>query len=196
MGSCSSQSSNQLNNDITIDNDSDVLNIMMLGDTNVGKTSIVNRYVHENFTNNTESNVATDVHTKTFIHDGQKANLKIWDTAGQERFNAISERHFFRADGALIVFDITSHESYTKVSNLIKSFKIKSKVNSKIILIGNKSDLEDSRLVNFGEASELAKSENISYIETSAKNGYNIDEAFETLVKQCLNSDIEIQNTA
>lgn len=195
MGSCSSKNSNQ-NNEIVIDNNSDVLNIMLLGDANVGKTSIVNRYVHEDFTNFTVSNTATDIHTKVFIHDGQKVNLKIWDTAGQERFNPISERHFYRADGALVIFDITSHDSYTKVGNLINSFQKESKLNSKIILIGNKTDLEDSRRVNFGEASELAKSKDIPYIETSAMNGYNIDEAFETLVKECLTSDIEIRNTA
>ena len=163
--------------------------IMLIGDSNVGKTSIIKRYCKNIFSKSHIATVGIDLETKNIKIGKQVINLQLWDTAGQERYRVLSKNYYNNSDAFIIVYDITNSKSFENVTNWILQIKENASENVKIILFGNKSDLEDQRLINEEEGKKLAKENNINFYETSAENGANVDKAIIDLVKEVINNE-------
>ena len=158
-------------------------NISILGESSVGKTSMVKNLKGVEFDSNQISTVGVDDFTDDVEFENRRYKYKIFDTAGQERYKGISTSTIQQADGFLIVFSVTNKRSFELVDNWINSINeiidIKTKI---LILAGNKADIDpDNREVSKEEAEKYAKSKNIPYFETSAKSGFNIKEIFNRL---------------
>ena len=156
-----------------------LVKIALLGDTTVGKTNLVSRFTDNIFISNNPPTLGYDFKSKTILlkNSKKKAKLQIWDTAGQERYMSLCKTVFQRVDGVILVYDITEIKSFDNILNWIKIVK---EFNDKmpILLIGNKTDLEDNRLISYEEGKKLADENNLKFFETSALNGNNVDEAF------------------
>ena len=151
--------------------------ITMLGESTVGKTSIVNVYVGTGFSDNYIATIGLENICKEIqIESGEKIKVKIWDTAGQERFKSISQNTIKNCKGVVVVFDLTNKISFEKVTDWIEQVReLTTKV--PICLFGNKSDLSN-REVTQEEIDKLCKDHNLVYFETSAKNNTGITEGF------------------
>ena len=161
-----------------------VFKILTIGDGGVGKTSILRRYVENKFLKHHLSTIGIDFLSKTLKIKDKEIKLKIWDTAGQERYRQITSHIYKDADGIILVFDVTSEESFNQITDWMEQIKNNvSKEEINLILIGNKCDLED-RMVEKERGEEMAEKLKIKYFETSALTGQGINEAFEELAKQ------------
>ncbi len=167
--------------------------ILLIGDSSVGKTSLIQRYANGIFKEEYLATVGLDYYTKQEMINNINVLVKLWDTAGQERFKALTPNYFRNAEGVVLVYDVTNSESFENLKFWINS--IKSNLGEKnifipIIIIGNKIDMEDMRDITKEDASKFAKENNYKYFETSAKTGEGVDEAIRDLVNQVLaNSD-------
>ena len=160
--------------------------IMIVGDSTVGKTSILRRYCIDEFTNKYATTIGIDFQFKNFTKNDKKIRLQIWDTAGQERFKSVAKNYFNSSDGFIVIYDITNRESFNNIDNWVSQINDVANKSVKFVLFGNKSDLQDSRAVNYDEGAEIAKKNSMVFYETSAKNGENINEGFEFLVDEML----------
>jgi Ras-related protein Rab-11A len=152
----------------------------VIGDSKVGKTSIIQRYTNNTFTHSTLSTIGSDFTNKIISISNSVINLNIWDTAGQERFRCLTSQYYKRASGILIVFDLTSRESFEGINAWLDDLKRNSDEDKTIkLLIGNKSDLP--RKVSFEQAKNFASRRSLNYLETSALEDLNISKAFEEL---------------
>ena len=159
--------------------------ILIIGDSNVGKTSILLQYTSDFFQELHIATIGVEFKLKEITLDNVVYKLNIWDTAGQERFRAITKSFFKAADGIVFVYDVTNKPSFVNIKNWIKDAE--SKANDfKIIIVGNKIDLNDSREVSFEEGKNFAKKKNCPFFESSAKDKINIDEIFITLLEEIL----------
>lgn len=163
------------------------IKFLILGDSGTGKTNILQRFVDDTFNISFISTIGIDFKIKNMKFEDEEKRVYIWDTAGQERFRFITRAYYRGAMGTIIVYDITHRESFNNVEKWIKDIKSNSSENMSIILVGNKKDLEDIREISYEEGIELSNKYGISFYETSAKNNYNIDEAFENLFYQVCN---------
>eukprot|EP01091_Cochliopodium_minus_P001927 TRINITY_DN11881_c0_g1_i1.p1 TRINITY_DN11881_c0_g1~~TRINITY_DN11881_c0_g1_i1.p1 ORF type:complete len:213 (-),score=54.91 TRINITY_DN11881_c0_g1_i1:13-651(-) len=153
-----------------------ILKILLIGESGVGKSSILMRYCDDTFTSTYLSTIGVDFKIKTLeMEDKKKINLQLWDTAGQERFRTITTSYYRGAQGIILVFDLTDRTTFSQISNWVEEIRDNSSPNVKLILVGNKKDLKDKIQVTEIEAQELAKQLNCEYIETSAKTDENID---------------------
>ena len=155
--------------------------ILLIGDVDVGKTSILTRYFNNNFSEVTESTIGIEFKTKMFIRDNLSIKLQIWDTSGQERFKSITQNYFRDADGLLYVFDVTNENSFKSIENWLKMSNDNNNKDFIKILIGNKTDLEGRSITK--EEMEKFKNENRmdKLFEISAKDNKNISEMFEII---------------
>ena len=161
-----------------------VFKILTIGDGGVGKTSILRRYVENKFLKHHLSTIGIDFLSKTLKIKDKEIKLKIWDTAGQERYRQITSHIYKDADGIILVFDVTSEESFNQITDWMEQIKNNvSKEEVNLILIGNKCDLAD-RMVEKERGEKMAEKLKIKYFETSALTGQGINEAFEELAKQ------------
>ena len=160
-----------------------ILKIITLGSSDVGKTSILNRYFNSDFTPNLLTSIGIDFKTKIFKFDGQKVKFNFVDTAGQEKFRAISSNYLKGTDGILFVFDIANIETFELIQVWIEEINENNRENVGIILFGNKLDLEKERQVSIEDAEKLSKELGCKYFEGSAKTGENIQEALDELAK-------------
>ena len=166
------------------ENDQDVmLKIIILGSTQVGKTSIINRYFNNEFQENMLSTIGIDFKTKYFKFNGQKVKFNYIDTAGQEKFRAISVNYLKGANGAILVFDLTDKDTFDLIKRWVEDINENNKSNTSKILFGNKSDLLNERQVFKEDAEKLANDLGCKYIEGSAKTGDNINEALDEIAK-------------
>jgi Ras-related protein Rab-2A len=154
------------------------LKYIIVGDSGVGKSSIMIQFTERRFS--LMHDITIGVEFAAYIHTigNDKIRLQIWDTAGQESFRSITRSYYRGAACAFVVFDITNRESFNNIKSWMNDVQNYSNFPITIILIGNKSDLEDKREVSSKEAEELAQKNNITYIETSAKNCKNINKVF------------------
>ena len=162
---------------------SNIFKILTIGESEVGKTSILRRFVENKFLKNHLATIGIDYRTKTMNVYGRDIKLKIWDTAGQERYHNITNHIFKGADGIVLVFDVTQESSFIKIHDWIE--QIKSNISQEeisLILLGNKCDIEE-RMVSKERGKEMADGLKVNYYETSALNGTGIYEAFEELAK-------------
>ena len=161
--------------------------IMIIGETKVGKTSLISKYCHNEFSDGQYlSTIGIDFQIKYLTIRSKKVRVQIWDTAGEERFRNISKNYFQSSDGFLVVYDITDKSSFDTMDYWIEEIKSNSQEHSKMILVGNKCDLEDERQIKNEDGKEYAKKKEIKFFEVSAKNGTNLNEVFETIVKDIL----------
>ena len=154
---------------------------MVVGASGVGKSAIVQRLIDGTFREEGQSTVGVEF--KSFICplEDQSVKLQIWDTAGQERFKSVSRAYFRNAVGAILVYDITNDVSFDELQTWLHDLQQLSHPNAFILLVGNKSDLEDQRQVGVQQAQDFADKHRLEYIETSAFNGSNIKESFTRL---------------
>ncbi|MFX1273546.1 MAG: Rab family GTPase [Promethearchaeota archaeon] len=165
-----------------------ILKLVVLGDAAVGKTSLINQYIDHSFKEDYKPTLGVNILTKDLYIEkfNLTTRLILWDLAAQEKY-ALSRALFFQGcSGALFVFDLTRHLTFTNISSIWYEDFLKFANNtsgSNYLLIGNKSDLKESRTVKFEEGETLSNQlKSIEYIETSAKYGANVEEAFKKLV--------------
>ena len=167
--------------------------ILIIGDSSVGKTCLIQRYANGIFKEDYIMTVGLDFHTKQEMINNLTVSIKLWDTAGQERFKALTPSFFRNAEGVVLAYDVTNSVSFDNLKfwiNSIKTNLFDKNIFIPIIIIGNKIDLEDMRDISKDIANKFAKENNFKYFETSAKTGEGVDEAFRDLVNQILaNSD-------
>eukprot|EP00741_Cyanophora_paradoxa_P001046 tig00000455_g1007.t1 len=157
--------------------------IVTLGDSNVGKTSLLLRFADDSFVDNYVSTIGVDFKNRTIDLGGKTIKLQIWDTAGQERFRIISNTYYRLAQGIIVCYDVTSKESFDNVKTWLKRIDKHSRGDVNKILVGTKCDLTAQRQVEYNTAKEFADSLRIPFFETSAKNGYHVDDVFTALAE-------------
>ena len=166
-----------------------IIKILTLGDTTVGKTSIVLRYSDDKFLEDTTlSTIGIDFKIKKINKGGESIKVSIYDTVGQERFQNIIKHYYRGANGILLTYDISNHSSFEKLDFWYNDLKENvGDLNELFIcLIGNKIDKENSREVTIEEANNFAKDKNLPYFEVSAKTGQGIKQLFDEVIKGSL----------
>ena len=167
------------------------LKILLIGDTQVGKTSLLLNYTDHIFPEEHIATIGVEYKDKFIIKDNYNIRLQIWDTAGQERFHSITKNIYRNANGVLFVYDITNQESFNNIKNWIKDLQNVGK-DIKGVIIGNKIDLEKNRIITKEDLEEIAKKYEMPFLETSVKNNININEAFELIMDELLkNKDVK-----
>ena len=161
--------------------------LILVGDSYVGKTNIMSQYIKKEFNLNSKSTVGVEFGTKIIKIDDKIVKTQIWDTAGQERYKSITSAYYKGAKGAFIVYDITCKTTFDSVDKWIQDLSMYGDKNITMLLIGNKSDLEDKRQIKKEVGEEKAKEFGLGFIETSACSGVNINKAFKTLLKEVCN---------
>ncbi|KAG5190344.1 Rab6, rab family GTPase [Tribonema minus] len=155
--------------------------LVFLGDQSVGKTSIITRFMYDNFDKNYQATIGIDFLSKTMYLEDRTVRLQLWDTAGQERFRSLIPSYIRDSSVAVVVYDITNRASFLNSSEWIKDVRAERGNEVVIMLVGNKTDLADRRQVSVEEGEDKAKKEGVMHIETSAKAGYNIKPLFRKL---------------
>ena len=168
------------------------LKLLIIGDSNVGKTSMLLNYTDNYFPESHLATIGVEYKVKELKTDKYNITLQIWDTAGQERFRSITKSFFRNTNGILFVYDITSRKSFQSVKDWIKDSELHDTGFEKI-LVGNKVDLKEKREVNFEELKEYGAKKKIDVIEASAKTRINIDEAFQKIVDLILSNKNEME---
>ncbi|KAL4494128.1 hypothetical protein ABPG72_016084 [Tetrahymena utriculariae] len=149
--------------------------LVLIGDPGVGKTSFLIRFSEDSFLKNVNTSVGIDFRFRSLILQNKQIKLKIWDTAGQENFRSISKKYFQKADAVVIMFDITNNESFNNLGYWSKELNENCKdINIPKILVGHKSDLNSKRTVLEEEIDDFVSSQNMEYIEASAKENTNV----------------------
>jgi small GTP-binding protein len=159
--------------------------LILVGDSSVGKTSLVTRWTKDEFTPSNAATLGAAYASRTYPYQGEDYRLEIWDTAGQEKFQSLTPLYARGAMGALLVFDITSRSSFSHLS-IWKDQLQNSDAHVAIAVVGNKCDLETARTVTFDEATEYAESISSPYFETSASTGQGVVPAFDTLAEKAI----------
>lgn len=166
-----------------IDNDT-VYKILLLGDTTVGKTCFLMRYTEKTFQEIHMATIGLDYRLKNIqLPSGKIVKVQIWDTAGQDRFRAITKNYYKGAHGIILIYDVTSRQTFENVKNWIAQIKEEASKNVCIFLIGNKIDDADNRKITTDEGKGIAEEYQLPFYETSAKTGVNVDATFDDLVK-------------
>ena len=159
-----------------------IFKLVLIGDSGVGKTNILSRYLTNQFSASTQPTVGVEFGSK-IIKKGEKLiKLQIWDTAGQERYKSITSAYYKGAKGAFVVYDISRKSTFDNVDKWINELKNNGSEDVFILLVGNKSDLNDQREISEEEVKKKAEVYNIAFCETSALKGNNIEFAFESLI--------------
>jgi len=163
-----------------------LLKILLIGDTGVGKSCLLYRYSDDQYSSNYISTIGVDFKIKTFDVDDKVVKLQIWDTAGQERFKAITTSFYRGAHGIIVAFDVTSRSTFTNIKSWLYEIDRYAVANVCKVIIGNKCDMEEHRVVSYEEAKEFADFLNIEYMECSAKNNLNVHDTFNALTRRII----------
>jgi small GTP-binding protein len=178
------------------DNYDRLYKLILIGDSGVGKSNILSKYVNNEFFHESKSTIGVEFCTKTLIVNNINVKIQIWDTAGQERFRSITRAYYKGSIGVIVVYDVTSKDSFNNIERWIIELEQNIDSRTAILLVGNKCDLPN-REVSYDEGQNYANNNNFMFIETSALNGDGINDMFNTLIKNILdNTDIggDIQN--
>lgn len=155
--------------------------LVFLGDQGVGKTSIITRFMYDSFDKNYQATIGIDFLSKTMYLEDRTVRLQLWDTAGQERFRSLIPSYIRDSSVAVVVYDITNRASFLNTSKWIEDVRNERGNDVIIVLVGNKTDVSDRRQVSVEEGEDKSNKENIMFIETSAKAGFNIKALFRKL---------------
>ena len=158
--------------------------VVLVGDSFVGKTNIMSKYIKNEFHEDSKATVGVEFGSKQFTVEGHSIKAQIWDTAGQERYKAITSAYYKGAKGAFIVYDITRKQSFDSVEKWVNDVTAVADKKITIILIGNKCDLEDQRQITKEQGEEKANKLEIAFLETSALSGENLDKAFDKMMNE------------
>ena len=158
--------------------------VVVVGDSGVGKTNLIHRFINNSFQMNTKATVGVEFMSKSFVINECVFKLEVWDTAGQERYKAITSAYYKGANGALVVYDKTRSNTFQNVDKWIGELKERGNQNICLILIGNKSDLKNQDEVNSEESLNKEKILEVPILETSALNASNVKEAFHVLLEE------------
>ena len=175
----------------------ETIKIGSLGNSDVGKTQFSKKYTNSNYNSSFNiSTVGVEFYTKEkILSNGKKYKINIYDTAGQEKFRSLSLNSIRNYDGVFLMYDITNFKSFDSISEWIKNIYEKKDENFPLILIGNKCDLKDERKVSEEEGLETAEKYKTTYFETSAKEGINVEEAIDELIKKIITKKEEEENS-
>ena len=165
-----------------------LLKIILIGDSGVGKTNILSKFVKNQFNPESKTTIGVEFATKTVQINGKTAKAQIWDTAGQERYRAVTSAYYKGANGAMVIYDITNSVSFNSLQKWLKELRDNSDTQVTIMLVGNKSDLAEMRSITTREATDFAESEKLLFFETSARDSTNIGEAFTSLIAAILDN--------
>ena len=170
--------------------------IILIGDSGVGKSSILFRYTDDKFRPTIVNTIGIDFRTKTVIVDGKIVKLQLWDTAGQERFNSIAKYYYKHTDAVIFVYDLTSLQSFKNMETWAKYITVDTSLGIEKIILGNKSDLD--RAVPFELVKNFADDLDILVTDVSAKYSIGINDAIESLclrlIKKCPNKENSSDN--
>ncbi|PHJ22495.1 ras-related protein rab11 [Cystoisospora suis] len=170
--------------------------IVLIGDSGVGKSNMLSRFTRDEFNLESKSTIGVEFATKSvYLDEGKVIKAQIWDTAGQERYRAITSAYYRGAVGALLVYDITKRQSFENVGTVLsrdgspverwlKELRDHADPNIVILLVGNKSDLKHLRAVSVEEATKFANREHLAFIETSALDATNVEQAFHQILAE------------
>ncbi|KAI5298939.1 hypothetical protein KEM56_003655 [Ascosphaera pollenicola] len=158
--------------------------VVLIGDSGVGKSNLLSRFTRNEFNLDSKSTIGVEFATRSIQVDNKTIKAQIWDTAGQERYRAITSAYYRGAVGALLVYDISKHQTYDNVNRWLKELRDHADSNIVIMLVGNKSDLRHLRAVPTEEAKQFASDNNLSFIETSALDASNVELAFQNILTE------------
>lgn len=158
--------------------------VVLIGDSGVGKSNLLSRFTRNEFNLDSKSTIGVEFATRSIQVDSKTIKAQIWDTAGQERYRAITSAYYRGAVGALLVYDISKHQTYDNVNRWLKELRDHADSNIVIMLVGNKSDLRHLRAVPTEEAKQFASENNLSFIETSALDASNVELAFQNILTE------------
>jgi len=151
---------------------------LVIGNANTGKSCLLHQFIESKFKQESSHTIGVEFGSKVTNCGGKSVKLQIWDTAGQERFRSVTRSYYRGAAGALLVYDISSRETYNALTNWLTDARTLASPDIVIVLVGNKKDLEPDREVTFLEASKFAQDHELMFLETSARTGENVEEVF------------------
>ena len=161
-----------------------IIKLLTLGDTNVGKTSVVLRFSDDKYNDNQLSTIGVDFRTKYMKLGENSVKVLIWDTAGQERFKNIAKQYYRGANGVLLIYDVCKRKILEKIGFWLEELKTYNNIDELCIyLVGNKIDLEGKRVITKEEGQKYAEDNQINYFEVSAKSGEGIHDLFNDIIK-------------
>ncbi|TFG03082.1 MAG: GTP-binding protein [Promethearchaeota archaeon] len=167
-----------------------VVKICLLGEANVGKTSLVYRFIENKFRENYKSTLGVNLLKKDLdIEAFGEVSAQIWDLGGQDSFKSLRKLYLEGANGALLIFDMTVKKTFDKLNEWIQSFR-ETRGKQPLLLIGNKIDLKDKIKIKENEAKKFAQKNKMAFLLTSAKNGDNVERAFKDLIKTILEENV------
>ncbi|KAI3990932.1 hypothetical protein MKX01_026116 [Papaver californicum] len=158
--------------------------LLLIGDSSVGKSCLLLRFADDSYVDSYISTIGVDFKIRTVELDGKTVKLQIWDTAGQERFRTITSSYYRGAHGIIIVYDVTDMESFNNVKKWLNEIDRYANDSVCKLLVGNKCDLVDQKVVDTETAKAFADSLGIPFLETSAKEGSNVEQAFLTMAAE------------
>ena len=165
-----------------------LIKLLILGDVSVGKSNFLFRFIENQFIDNHLPTVGFDYKSKIItLPDKTVVKLQIWDTVGQEKFMAINKSLLAKVHGIILIYDITDQDSFDHINNWITIIK-EANENASLILVANKCDIEDKRVISEDEGNKLAVENNISFVEASAKENINIKETFIKITEEAMNN--------
>jgi len=158
--------------------------LLLIGDSGVGKSCLLLRFADDTYTESYISTIGVDFKIRTIELEGKTVKLQIWDTAGQERFRTITSSYYRGAHGIIVVYDVTDNDTFTNVKQWLQEIDRYASEGVNKLLVGNKSDLTSKKVVEYAVAKEFSDQLTIPFLETSAKNATNVEQAFLTMAKQ------------
>ncbi|RCH92516.1 hypothetical protein CU098_010570, partial [Rhizopus stolonifer] len=173
--------------------------VIILGDSGVGKTSLMNQYVNKKFSGQYKATIGADFLTKEVTVDNKVVTMQIWDTAGQERFQSLGVAFYRGADCCVLVYDVNNNKSYESLGQWHDEFLVQASPrdpdNFPFVVLGNKIDVDESkRMVSQKRAMAFCQAKgNIPYFETSAKDAINVEQAFQTIAKNALQQETDVE---
>ena len=162
-----------------------VYKLLLLGDSTVGKTCFLIKYTDQSFQDIHMATIGLDYRVKTMkLKNNKDVKIQIWDTAGQDRFRSITKNYYKGSHGIILIYDITNRRTFENVQQWISQIREETSQNVVIYLIGNKIDMKEERKVSTEEGKKLADELGLPFMETSAKEGININEVFDDIVER------------
>ena len=166
-------------------NDDIIYKVLLLGDSTVGKTCFLIKYTDKTFQDVHMATIGLDYRLKNMtLKSGKNVKLQIWDTAGQDRFRAITKNYYKGANGIILIYDVTNPQTFDNVKGWISQIREEANQNVLIYIVGNKIDMREERKIKTEDGEKLAGDYGFPFVETSAKEGININETFEDLVEK------------
>jgi len=170
--------------------------LVFVGDSNVGKTSIISRFMYDHFDENYDATIGIDFLAKTHTVKEKTVRLQLWDTAGQERFRSLIPSYIRDSSVAVVVYAIDNPQSFHAVDKWVDEVRAEREEQVIIFIVGNKTDLEGKRRISPNEGRNKAKNLNAYFLETSAKENDNIDKLFDEIAERLPDRQVESRDNS